>query len=341
VGKELIGLGRAAVAAVHRGQSHTDPEVAERCRHLLPAVVDEANRRPLAEMHAPPREPPQKPTPKHEDRPPRVPEFAGDTPAARLLYLEVFTTHREFLDGLDPANPKAAGPAFGRYVDTVLMFPDGRSIVDLRSLPSPRSDVVLFWFLSAHPAVGRFRCDGSRRSDYPFFGPKYAKDHVTGEEGSPEVRRVFIGWLKGPRNYDDREVEGKCVLPGFRLAADAEIPELRPVALQTACDPKQCPAARAGALIALAKVGKSEDVQRLSGLVVDDTPLHGPKVLLGDIALATCERLAGWTPPDVERMDPRVELADYAFPDAARRAAARKKWAEFEADRNLSPGGKP
>src|SRR5262245_42211427 len=197
-GKELIALGRAAVAAVRRGQSHRDPEVAERCRRLLPAVIDEAVRRRLADMHALLREHPKGPIPADEHWLRRFLEVVGDTPAARLLYLEVFTTHREFLDGLDPTNPKAAGSALGLYMETVLMFPDGRRLVDLRSMTSPRSDVALFWFLSAHPAVGSFQTTGSSRSDYPFFGPKYAKDHVTGDDASPELRRVFLGWLKGP-----------------------------------------------------------------------------------------------------------------------------------------------
>src|SRR5262245_59136478 len=74
-GKELVALGRAALPVLRRGQTHSDPEVAERCRRLLPLAEVEAIRQRVASL----LDTPPKPVPDDAPRAKRFLAAVGDT----------------------------------------------------------------------------------------------------------------------------------------------------------------------------------------------------------------------------------------------------------------------
>jgi hypothetical protein len=354
-GKELVAAGRAGLLAVHRGLSHRDAEVAERSRRLLPLVEAEVARQRTAHMRALLLTDPPARIPADEPLVQRFLAVTGDTPAARELYFRMYTDHAKLLDAVELSDPGAAGRAFWDYVDRTLMYPDGRTLADLNSQTYNRPDLALFWFLSADKRVAPGECRGFGRPDFPYYFPKHAEGHLSGPSAIPEMRRLFAAWLAGPRNVADPVADQRMLMTGFHLAAEAGVKEVRPLVLRAVRDRTISRSARVAALLALLRLGEPEDPDGLADLIADDSvvfqaqPIREPgrTVVAGDVALAMCVRLTGrrlaeFGFPDARKAEADPSgLAHYGFPNKKARAAARQKWAVWNAARVLLPGGKP
>jgi len=349
--RDLVGLGRYSLAPLRRGQSNPDLEIAERCKRLLPLAEVETARQRIARIHSVVIADPRSLVPCDEPLLRRFLAVTGDSRAARDLYLEIYRTHGKFLDAIEFADARAGGEAFWQYVDQVLMFPDGRTHVDLSSLTFNPEDLALFWFLSAHPDIRPAECRSIGRKDFPYYTPRHAENHLTGANASPVMRRLFVILMAGPRNIADRQADERMVKTGFHLAATARLKEVRPIALRTALDPKTT-SSQPAALLALAQVGEPEDADRLADLISNDRVAYKPSpardqdraCVIGDLALAASIRISGqkladFGFADASQADP-TDFRIYVFASADRRAAARKKWAEFVAVRTGSAGGK-
>jgi|GEM_PF-5053443 len=351
VGRELVELGRYSLPALRRGQTHADLEIAERCKRLLPLAVAESARQRLARLEALARTDPLPAIPLNERLLRRFVAAAGDTRGARQFYLEIYREHAKTLDDIEWAEPKAAGEAFWGYVDRWLIYPDGRITANLSTLTYNRVDLALFWFLSVDPEVRPAPCPGLGRKDCPYYFPKHASGHLDGPDAIPEMRRLFLTWLTGPRNVPDPEVDRRMAGTGFELALNSRQTDLVAAVQQIAVNRDAPRGTRVEALFAIMRSGGVSDVDRLVPTIADDTivylpsPIQGPgrKVVVGDIALAACVRLAGrrlgeFGFPDAPAAeDEPNDLRHYGFSDDDARAAARKRWVAHTAP----PGGKP
>src|SRR3954451_13866315 len=92
--RDLIRLGQAAVPALRRGQDNKDPEVTDRCGRLLPLAQAEGARQRLECLRAVTPAEPLSPVPCTESLLRRFVGVAGDTPAARRVYFEIYSEHR-------------------------------------------------------------------------------------------------------------------------------------------------------------------------------------------------------------------------------------------------------
>jgi hypothetical protein len=349
VGRELVQLGRYALPYLRRGAQSPDLEIAERCKRLLPLAEVEAVRQRVAHLLAKSSAPPP-------DDLPRLRRFlrvTGDTREARELYVEMFVAHVRVLEDVEQAGDRA-GEVFWKDVDKRYQRPDDDlSVVDLR-LPPPRvavsrADVALFLLLSADPDLKPHKSVAVRLTDFPIFTAEAARESLAGAKASDAMRRLLFAWLNGPRNIEWPGAEATRVQQAFKLLADAQVQDGRPVARQIALDPNQWHVARAAALLALMRIGDRTDVARLCALIPDQTTIgagrHG-HVLFGDVALAACLVLSGESAEKygfgVASQSLQAGSAgaiDLGFEEPLRRDAARKKWNERSA-RNPPPGDK-
>jgi hypothetical protein len=354
VGAELVQLARAALPALRRGQTHRDWEIAERCKRLIPTAEVECTRQRIIRLSALAKADRTSPLPFDEFLLRRFLTVTGDRRAARELFVEMYKEHGRILDVVESSNPREGGQAFWDYVDRVLMYPDGRTTVNLSNLTFNRVDLAIFWFLSADAMLRPAHCVNTARKDFPYYFPKHAAGHLDGPEAIPEMKRLFVAWLAGPRNIEDPNADWRMLATGFQLAAGARLKEARPVALRTALDPKQGNKARAAALLTLFEIGGPEDVEKLTPLITNDAVVYQPspvrdpaqKVVIGDLALAACIRISSRNLADFGFPNAREAESDpsnaahYGFRNDSDRAAARKKWADANVARAVSTGGK-
>lgn len=354
--RELIRLGNSAVPAMRRGQASKDPEVGDRCTHLLPLAEAEGLRQRIASLERVCKTSPHCPIPSTERLLRRFVAVAGDTPAARQLYFDIYSEHRKFLDEIEWADPKPAGETFWGYVDRVLMYPDGRTLVDLSSMTFSRVDLALFWFLSADPEVRPGPCKALERADCPYYFPKHASGYLDGPKSTPEMRHLFRNWLVGPRNVPDPAAHRRMVATGLELARLSRLSGFASSVHEIALDRTRERSARVEALFMIMQAGDARDVDRLAPAIADDTIVYlpsptqggiGRKVRLGDVALAACVRLTGrqlseFGFPDArDAEDEPAEVRHYGFSSDEARAVARRKWMAWSVARALIPGGKP
>jgi hypothetical protein len=351
VGRDLVKLGRYSLPALRRGQSNADLEIAERCQRLLPLAEVQAVRQRVAHILAVPHLPPPGDLPRLK----RLLSITGDTREARELYVDMFEAHVRVLEDVEWSGDKA-GEVFWKAIDQIFKPPpdDELLAMQLEKAPRPRpvvtrSLVALFLLLSADLALKPHPCHSVRFLDFPILTSEAAKDAIAGSDASPAMQKLLFAWLVGPRNFESAGAEADRVKEGFRLLVRPDRRIGRPVALKIALDSNQWRVARAAALIALMQVGEAEDVPTLAALVTDRTALgtrfEGTSEL-GDVALAACAKLSGQSMSAYGlsfRSGPfdsvHAEALDYGFLDDARRAAGRKKWAEW-ASRELSAGRK-
>jgi len=354
--RELVRLGDAAVPALGRGRSHRDAEVADRCGRLLPLARAEGHRQRMARLEAIVRTYPLPPIPSTERMLRRFVAVTGDTRAARQFYFDIYKEHSKALDEIEWADPKPAGRSFWGYVDRKLMYPDGRNnrSLDLSTLTFSRVDLALFWFLSADAEIRPAPCRGLGRKDCPYYFPKHAEGHLDGPEAIPEMRRLFVAWLASPRNVADSDADRRMVTTGFELASRSRQVELASAVRQIAIDRKLPRDNRVEAIFAIMRTGGIDDADRLARIITEDaivylpSPIQGPgrKVVVGDVALAACVRLAGWKLSDFgfpdagEAEDEPTDVRHYGFADDDARTRARKKWAAQFAARTSGTGGK-
>jgi len=350
VGRELVQLGRYALPYLHRGAQSPDLEIAERCKRLIPQAEVQAVRQRVAHLLATPAAPPPDDLPRLR----RFLQVTGDTREARELYVEMFVVHVRVLEDVERAGNRA-GEIFWKDVDKRYQ-PRVDDLLDLdRRLPPPprvvvsRADVALFLLLSADPDLKPHKSVAVRHADFPIFTSEAARESLAGPKASNAMRLLLFAWLNGPRNFEWPGAEATRVQQAFKLLADAQVQDGRPVARQIALDPNQWHVARAAALLSLMRIGDRADVAPLSVLVPDQTTIgagaHG-QVLFGDVALAACLVLSGESPEKYgfgvalqSIQAGNVGAVDLGFEEPPRRDTAYKKWAEWSA-RKPAPGDK-
>jgi hypothetical protein len=350
VGTDLIQLGRFALPALRRGQTHRDLEIAERCKRLLPLAEAEAVRQRVAFL----LDSPLRPVPADVPKARRFLEVTGDTDEARRRYVEMYVAHAAILEKVERAGADG-GEVFWRWLDREFLRGDENlkpwqspSAPTPRRLPN-RADVAVFLLLSADPILRPANSTAVAMSEFPLLTGDAAREAFTGPDASPAMWQLLLTWLVGPRNFKHPGAEATRVQEAFHLAATTGLKAARPVALRIARDRDQWQVARAAALLALARLGEPADVEALVPLMTDRTHLgtsNAGQAELGDVALAVCLQLAGRSPngfgfgPSAEFTEkPRPDALDFGFPGPAERTAARRKWADLAADRARTTGG--
>lgn len=329
--RELVRLGAAAVDALRKGVSNPDAEVSERCKRLLPQALDDRLQEQIAVFLA------NLDGPIPQDLPglQRWLKLAGQSKESRALYAAMVKEQRRVLIDVEahPQNAPLRYQAFCREVYDRARDP----MTGVRADAVGRSEVLAFLFLGSDP-----HCRQGTTGNF-YYGPSslfLSSTHLTGlisgATASDAAKKVFLGWLENERHLLLRR-------RGYAAAANADLKEAGPLALQVAADKALAPAARAYPLIAAARLFRAEDVKDLEKLM-DDKTIVGRTSINGeahtaemrDIALAIALQAAGREPADFGfdrlRNNPKgmaVSCIGCALSDK-KRDEAFKKWREWK-----------
>ncbi|MBO0699689.1 MAG: hypothetical protein J2P46_14935, partial [Zavarzinella sp.] len=264
-GRQLVRLGRDALPALHRGTTNPDPEIAERCKRLIPLAEVEAVRQRVAFL----LETPPKPVPTDLPKARRFLAATGDTMEARKLYVEMYVAHSKLLEDIERAGG-GGGQVFWSWVDELFAVDAQDTLIgDPGQVPPPRrvatrADLAAFLLLSADPAVRPAKCAAVRDDDFPLLRGEVLRDALAGPHASLAMRSLLFAWLIGPRNFDWPADEATRVRDAFHLLATLPVKEARPLAVRIALDKDQWHVARTAALLALTRIGEATDAAALA-----------------------------------------------------------------------------
>jgi len=353
-GQDLVKMGRYALPVLRRGLAHRDPEVAERCRRLIPGAEEQAIRQRVAFL----LETPPRPVP---DDVPLARKFlaaTGDTRDARELYVEIYVAHAAWLEEIARAGDQT-GKVFWEGLDKLLAAGQEESFGDVENLenrkrPVTRAELALFLLMSADRTVKPQKSESFKRLSVDFFALPATRDHLNASRGGAALRRLLVSWLEGPRYVDPRGAEMRRLQLAYRAAGAGRVIEARPLVRKTAFDRTQLMPIRAAAFVALQDLGEESDLPALAALVRDNSNVgawspgdgNGIYTLVGDLALAACVRLTGhnledYGFPHADRIRAGVPDALYfGFADNKSRESARRKWSESADGRKLVTGGR-
>ncbi len=336
--RDLLKNGSQAVAALTAGTKDADPEVAERCRQLMPVAAGIERNQKLNEL----LKEPAGPLPKGLAGLERFVAVAGDDKTTRQLYAEMLGVHHAIIEGLekDPAAgsrlmQEFSVEAYNRWQQATRT---GRYTYD--ALLADRGQVALFLFARSD---ARFADEPQKANQAAMLvHATKLRASITGAEATPAMKKLFLNWL-------ETEKQVHITAPAFQIAADAKMKEILPAVLKVVNDKNQPGYNRGQVMLTLVKLGDKEHLKDLTPLMADKTdigtinfgnglPLN---TQLRDVALGVSVQIAGQKLADYG-FDTRFGGAMpnsyyyYGFPDDTKRAAAHAKWKEW-----VTAQGKP
>jgi hypothetical protein len=334
--RELIRRGSASVDALTAATKHTDPEVSERARQLLPQAAAVERNEKLVQLVKNPSAPP----PKGLAGLTRFLKATGDTKEARELYVEMMNAHSRTIEAAD-TDPKSAALQFSEFGNEAYQkyyqgARTGRYTFD--NLFNGRGDITFFLFISGDTRV-RGHDTGNNYTSILFNGTQLNKA-IVGKDASPAIQKIFLDWL-------EHEPQPWLQQNGFNLAAQAGMKEALPLLLRVLQDKNREAFARGQVMVSLVKLGTKEHVHVLDTYLKDETSLgsinfgNGPQlsVQVRDVAMGVQVQLAGQKLVDYG-FDKRfggnggLSYHYYGFPEdengkSKARDEAHAKWAEW------------
>lgn len=332
--RELLQRGSESVAALNVGVKDSDPEVAERCKQLLPVASSKERNEKLIKLVKEPNSPPPEGLASLKE----FLKITGDDKTNREIYAEVMGVHHQMMEALDK-DPKLAGrlmtdfanEAYDRWQQGARF---GRYSYD--NILSNRAEVALFLFVRSDK---RFKEDPTQfgRASMLVNSTKL-KTLVTGPEALPGIRNLLIHWM-------ENEQQPYMTQRAFQIAAESDMKEIVPVILRVIGDKKHAPYARAQALITLGRLGSKEHIKQVESFMTDKSNLgtinfgNGFQLTteLRDVAMGVAVQLAGQKMGDFGFDTTRFgggipnSYYYYGFADDGKREEAHKKWKEFSA----------
>lgn len=328
--RELLHLGRAAYPALVTGASDRDPEVRFRCRQLLPRIFDLELQARIDAFLADPE------GKKDHDLPglDRFRKMFGLDKAARDLFVSMVRADARLMDAVE-SHPK-------QFAEEKLMvrcsqiLPRVYGQVSRRPIAVNQADVAELLFLGIHPDVSLGQMSIAQINQF-FYRQEFRSWLTTGDQAGL-MKKLLLAWLN--KNVDDMNT-GYMIT---NLAVTLQMKELLEPALKIATNPKNFPHVRANVLSAVGRLGDKSLLPKLEPLINDTTPVQQFAfnrlqgwVQIGDVALAMAVHLSGQKPADygyeAVRQNPNWINSYYylGFENDAKRAAAKKKWKDWQA----------
>ena len=262
--KKLLAMPKAAVAAVRAGMVDADPEIAARCKALLPKVM-------AAALSA-------------ADHPvwARFQKFVGDDAASRKLFMDMVVDGRraELLDRAE-ADPAKAGDVYAAELSRMVIelrtgFAEAEvaargfsgTLTPTRGIPT-RGEFATLLFLGTYPATAKITFkqanDHDRFAHHGVFGFGLAGpgDRANPPPTPPEVRKLFAAWLLN-------RADPGILEHGLSLANYSDMKEVLPAARAAAANADLAPGARGFAMLVIGQLGVKADMTLLEQALTDD-----------------------------------------------------------------------
>jgi hypothetical protein len=329
--RELVRMGYRARVALAEGESHPDPEVADRCRRLLPQAIEWHIQRLLEGFLA------DSNGPWPEDLPGarRWVQIVGSTKESRELFAEMVQNHRQILAQVEQA-PRQLPEIYKTFCQEV--YARYRSNIEDRFRYSgvSRSELVLFLFLGSDPV--QKRSDAGPRAfmaAYQFLNQTSLSQALSELGGSDPIKKLFVAWLA-------KEQQPNVLRRAFMLASQAGLKEAVPTGIKLVRDKTLPPSSRAQVMIYLARMGDRNLIKEVEPFLDDKSLITTVRfndeqmtVELRDVAMGACILLAKEKPADFGFERIRSEPGSfstymyYGFTTDEKREAAHKKWKEW------------
>ncbi len=289
---ELIKLGSAALEPLRQGLAHRDPEIGDRCRKLLPLVLDNHLQEQVALFLVKP----DGPIPDDLPGIKRWIEIAGTSKESRQLYALVAREQCRLLIDIDQ-QPDRAGRLFQGFCTDVCGRTRGAKIAARKDVVG-YSELLLFLFLGGDPEIRKATGGATTGTSYAqanvFLNSNYVNGMLSGAGANDATKKLFLGWLEQERHVT-------LIRRGFQFATSADLKDAAPLALRVAADKSLTPTARSYALMGATTLFGPAHLKDLEELMKDDMLVGRTTVLSGqqatteirDIALGIAVRVTG------------------------------------------------
>ncbi|WP_020469998.1 hypothetical protein [Zavarzinella formosa] len=330
--RDLLKAGDDAITVLNAGVKNTDPEIAQRCRQLLPVIFAAGRQEKLTRL----LKEPLGPLPKGLAGLERFIDITGDGRETRKLYAEMMTEHHAIIEAFE-TDPETAARLMDEFYQKEFERWQAAaevSLADVAKLPSVPGRAALFLFVrgdSRHVDRRKGALKG-----YQLLKAIKLRSAVTGPEEIPGIKKLFLRWMQN-------EKRSEFVYQSFVVVRDAKLKEAAPEVIMFAARREWPEESRADVLDILAKIGSKEHVRDLKPLLTDTTSIgtctaedgRELEVQFRDVALGVSLLLAGEKLTDYEyanfglRNGLPVSSLGYCFPDDKARQSAFAKWKDF------------
>jgi hypothetical protein len=328
--KQLLEMGRLARGALQVGQHDPDPEVADRCRRLLPQAAYADFQVRLDAFLA------DKDGKQEHDLPGwnRFQKLMGKDKEGRELFAEMLKTNGELFVAME-LDPKSFPEKYaGRCQQlTALMFapqPGG-----VRAQPKP-ADLAAVFFLGAEPDAARAIRNNQLVGN--LLGQPAFQNTIRNGPAAEPFKKLFLAWM-------EQRTDVNSVSNCLSMVQQLNIKEGVDFAARVMKNKEMHVYVRAQAVTILGKMGGKEQIAPLETLLDDETQvsnfnLNGQlgSAQMRDVALAMVIHLSGQKPQEfgfefVKNHPGMIFSYHYlGFADDKERSAARKKWKEWAAN---------
>jgi hypothetical protein len=327
--RQLVEMGRSARAALQVGLHDADPEVADRCRRLLPqaALADLQLRVDsfLADKEG-----------KQEHDLPgwdRFQKLMGKDKEGRELFGEMLKTNAELFVALelDPKNFPDKYAVRCQELTSLMIAPQPGGA---RAQPKP-TDLATVFFFGAEPDTARAIRNNQLLGNL-LWQPAFQNTLRNGPAAEP-FKKLFLAWM-------EQRTDANSVNQCLAMVQQLNMKEGVNFAARVMKNKDMNAYVRAQAATLLGKMGGKEHIALLEGLLDDETQVSNfnfngqlGTTQMRDVGLAMIIHLSGQKPQEfgfefLKSQGGTISSYHYlGFADDKERSAARQKWKEWAA----------
>jgi hypothetical protein len=325
--KKLLAMGRAAKTALIAGKNDPDPEVADRCRKLLPIILAEDLKVRIDAFVADTEM-------KKEHTLPGWAEYqkvVGKEKDARELFVQMLQSNPKLFETFE-FEPEQFGHKYAIRSGEMMQQGIGR----IRGQPLTTGDMGTLFFFGLDPAMSKLLTNQQYLGNL-LYQPVF-QNQIREARGIP-LRTLFFKWME---HRDDPNT----VSVALSLVQQFNMKEGLNLAVRSMKDKQQNAYYRAQAMTVLGKVGGKEYVKEFEKLFDDDVSIQ-PFNLKGkqgaiqvrDVALAMSVHLNGQKTKDYgfEFLDHETNIWSYyylGFESDDKRNESIKKWKSWLEDQS-------
>jgi len=327
--KQLLEMGRSARGALQVGQHDPDPEVADRCRRLLPQAAYADFQVRLDAFLA------DKDGKQKHDLPgwDRFQKLMGKDKEGRELFAEMLKSNSELFVGLE-IDPKSFPEKYAAHCQELSAAMFAPKLGGVRTQPKP-AELATVFFLGTEPDSARAIRNNQMVGNL-LWQPAFQNTIRNGPAAEP-FKKLFLAWM-------EQRTDVNSVSQCLAMVQQLNIKEGVDFAARVMKNKEMQVYVRAQAATVLGKMGGKEHITPLEGLLDDDTQvgnfnMNGQLCItqMRDVALAMIIHLSGQKPQEfgfefLKNQSNTVFSYPYlGFADDKERSAARTKWKEWAA----------
>jgi hypothetical protein len=322
--RKLVAMGRDAKAALLVGKEDSDPDVADRCRRILPQAIA-ADLQARIDAFLKDKEGKQK-----HDLPvwTEYQTLVGKDNDSRLLFVEMLKSNHELFEQFEMDSKRFPDKYAARCNEMIQFIFTGGG----RNQGPNLGDMATMFFFGSYPENAKATANNQYLGNV-LWQPVFQNTIRATGKGVP-FKKLFFTWMD---NRTDVNSQSQClsIIQQFNLKEGIGF------AAKMMKDKNNQMYMRAQALTVVGKMGGKDHIPDMEALLDDDTQVQQfnlnniqGTVEIRDIALAMAIHLKGQKPKEFgfELLQNEQQLWQYyflGFETADKRKASQKKWKDW------------